>query len=518
MKHIHPVGLVILDGFGYSHENRYNAIAHAHMPHFNTWWEHYPHALLNAAGKFVGLPDGFCGNSEVGHLTIGAGRVIEQPMKVWLKSIEDGSFMRNSVLIEHCKQLQSAGGTLHIMGLLSDAGVHAHEKEIYATIAAAVEMGIKKIVIHPFLDGRDVPPQSAYTYLHRLDEYIKQYNGNACHIVIGSIHGRFYAMDRDNNWDRVEKSYRVLTCHLNNGLYETWEKILERNYIHNITDEFIPPMQLCVDAVIGNGDGIIFCNVRPDRARELTRCFVQSRDAVNFDHFILKPLILTFFITPTEYDVLLPTAVLFPRQAIQNTLKDVLAAQNKTIFTIAETEKYAHVTYFLRGENEAIVATETRVMIPSARMHDYREYPEMSAPAITATILQSLRTNPFDFYVINYANADMVGHSGDFDATVKAVECLDLQLYELYKEIVQKMDGTLYITADHGKAEKMYDEILNQPFTGHTNNRVPFIMLKKDVEQVQLQLPLDQLADIALFILRNMGLVAPRAMVQEIKI
>jgi 2,3-bisphosphoglycerate-independent phosphoglycerate mutase len=300
-----------------------------------------------------------------------------------------------------------------------------------------------------------------------------------------------------------------LTCHKHDELYEPWEKVLERNYMHNITDEFIPPTQLCAEGIIGNGDGVIFCNVRPDRARELTRCFVESNDAVNRVPFILKPLILTFFITPTEYDVSLSTTVLFPRQSIHNTLKDILAAHDKTIFTIAETEKYAHVTYFLRGENEDPVATETRVMIPSLRVHDYREYPQMSAPTITAKILHSLRTNPYDFYVINYANADMVGHSGDFDATVKAVECLDIQLHELYKEIVEKMNGTLYITADHGKAEQMYDEKMGQPFTGHTNNKVPFIMLKKQVDHVQLPLPLDQLADIAPFILQGMSLAVP---------
>ena len=518
MKIVHPVALVILDGFGYQAEKQYNAIAHAQLPHFNEWWQRYPHALLRAAGEAVGLPDNFIGNSEVGHLTIGAGRVINEPMKIWLDSIEDGSFAHNGTMIEAFKKLQHSGGALHIMGLLSDAGVHGHEEAILATIDAASEAGLKKIVIHPFLDGRDTPPQSAHTYLQRLADYIKHYNSGAAtstHITIGTVHGRFYAMDRDNNWDRIEKSYRVLTEQYG-GPYDTWEKVLERNYAQGITDEFIPPTQLQPDCVIHNGDGIFFCNVRPDRARELTRCFVQPYLNDEFTHFILKPLTLTCFITPTEYDVSFPTTVLFPRRPINNTLKDVLAEHQKTIFTIAETEKYAHVTYFFRGENEEPVATEKRTMIPSLHVQNYIKTPEMSADNITAAVLKSLRTDPQDFYLINYANADMVGHSGDFDATVKAVECLDEQLNLLYEEIVQKMDGTLYITADHGKAEQMYDVAMGQPHTAHTNNSVPFIMITQGgrVGQADIQLPLTQLADVAPFILKNMDLPVPDEMMK----
>ncbi len=296
MKSTHPVALVILDGFGYSVVKKHNAIACARMPHFNQWWQHYPHAVIQAAGKAVGLPDGWIGNSEVGHLTIGAGRIIKQPMTVWLESIKNNSFSCNRVLLEKFKQLQEVGGALHIMGLLSDAGVHAHEKAIHVSIAVAVDAGIKKIVIHPFLDGRDVGAQSAYDYLKRLADFIKPYNegnNNKCHVFIGSIHGRFYAMDRDHNWDRIEKSYRVLTekssfakassyakatedTSEDRQSYEIWEKVLERNYAHNITDEFIPPTQLDPDGVIHNGDGIFFCNVRPDRARELTAAFLDS--------------------------------------------------------------------------------------------------------------------------------------------------------------------------------------------------------------------------------------------------
>lgn len=509
-----PVALVILDGFGYLQHKEHNAIAQAHMPNFMQWWQQYPHAVLKAAGNAVGLPEELSGNSEVGHYTLGAGRIVQQPMTLWLNSIEDGSFAHNEVLVKELERLHHAGGALHIMGLLSDAGVHAHEKQIYASIGAAVNAGIKRIIIHVFLDGRDVAPQSAHEYLQRLTIYIKQYTqAQKCHVIIGSIHGRFYAMDRDNNWERIEKSYRVLT-EKQDGPYESWEKVLERNYAHSITDEFIPPTQLDPESQIHNGDGILFCNVRPDRARELTRCFIQSDPLSVFIPFVLKPLSLTFFITPVVYDIHLPTTVLFAREPIHNTLKDVLAAHHKTIFSIAETEKYAHVTYFFRGENEDRVPGETRTMIHSIVADNYKDNPHMSAEEITNAVILSLRNEPSDFYLINYANADMVGHSGDLDATVKAVECLDLQLKLLYDVIVEKMDGTLYITADHGKAEQMSDESTGQPRTAHTSNCVPFIMIKKESVNIPLELPLTQLADVAPFILQNMDLPVPDEMVK----
>ena len=510
MKDGYPVVLVILDGFGYSVDKQYNAIAQANIPHMRRWMQQYPHAIIQAAGSAVGLPANVMGNSEVGHLTLGSGRVVKQPMTIWLESIKNGSFMHNKVLLESLERLRHAGGALHIMGLLSDAGVHAHEKEIYASIAVAVDAGIKKIVVHAFLDGRDVAPQSAHEYLERLEDFIKLYKNDYNHIFIGSVHGRFYAMDRDNNWDRIEKSYRVLT-EKQDAPYESWEKILERNYAQNITDEFIPPTQLNPEGIIGNGDGVLFCNVRPDRARELTRCFMESYFTQPFAHFVLKPLNLTFFMTPVVYDVHFPTVVLFPREPLHNTLKDVLAEYGKTIFTIAETEKYAHVTYFFRGQNEDPVTTETRIMIPSITAQNYIDHPEMSAKQITDAVIASLQNDPADFYLINYANADMVGHSGDFGATVKAIECLDKQLEQLYNQVIEKMDGTLYITSDHGNAEDMYDEVTRQPKTSHTNNPVPFIMIKKGMKGDGV-LPLQQLSDVAPFILENMNIPVPLEM------
>jgi 2,3-bisphosphoglycerate-independent phosphoglycerate mutase len=273
--------------------------------------------------------------------------------------------------------------------------------------------------------------------------------------------------------------------------------------VHNVTDEFIPPAQLSEQGIIHNGDGVIFCNVRPDRARELTACFVKE----HFSEFVVKPLNLVFFITPVEYDIHLPTTVLFPRPIIQNTLKDVLAEHGKTIFSIAETEKYAHVTYFFRGENEEAVVTETREMVSSSNVESFAQNPEMSAAFITQEVISSLDDDPKDFYLINYANADMVGHSGNFGATIQAIEFLDKQLGTLYEVIVEKMNGTLYITADHGKAEDMFDEVAKQPRTSHTNNPVPFIVIQKGLDSSDL--PLTQLSDIAPFILKNMGIDVP---------
>lgn len=491
-----PTALVILDGFGIASEKQYNAIAHAHMPHFNSWLSLYPHSTLQASGAAVGLPDGFQGNSEVGHLTIGAGRIIQQPMTTWLNEIENGSFYHNQTLLNNLNQLQNQEKAVHIMGLLSDAGIHSHEKQLYACIEAAWQARIKKIIVHAFLDGRDTPPQSAYDYLRKLEHKLAYYNH---HAFIGSIHGRFYAMDRDHNWQRTESTYRVLT-ELQPEPIESWEKALQKQYAHGITDEFIVPTQLRHDATIKNGDGIIFCNTRPERARQLTASFVQP----HFINFIVKPLTLTFFITPIEYSTELPTTYLFKRLPVSNTLKDILADRGKTIFSIAETEKYAHVTYFFRGENEATVRTEKRIMIPSLHVETYKNNPEMSAQKITDTVLHSLQTNPQDFYLINYANADMVGHSGDFGATIRAIEFLDTQLEQLYEIIVEKMNGTLYITADHGKAENMYDEDTHQPRTAHTCNLVPFVYINKEHKNSSMQLELHELSDIAPFIIKNM--------------
>jgi 2,3-bisphosphoglycerate-independent phosphoglycerate mutase len=495
MKAKAPVALVILDGYGYRKETQYNAIAHAKKPTLDTLLTIYPHTLLEASGTAVGLLPGYIGNSEVGHLTIGAGRTLKQPITIIHEAIKKGSFFTNETLMHTLEKLPK-NKKLHIMGLLSDAGVHSHIEHLLAYIKAAHNANITHIVIHPFLDGRDVLPESAKFYLETLQNFCDRYG-----CLIGSIQGRFYAMDRDKNWDRTAQSYQVLTQKepLN---FSSWNGALIYYYSHGISDEFIPPTQLSHDGIIADGDGIIFFNYRPDRARQLTSSFIDS-SCTAFEH---KKLNLSFFITPTDYGLTTSTTVLFHAQQINNTFKEILSQAGKTIFTIAETEKYAHITYFFNGGKEISVPHEDLNLIQSIRTKNYVQHPEMSAQEITDAVLESLKTHPYDFYLINYANADMVGHSGDFQATIKAVECLDKQIKQLFDAIVINMHGTLFITADHGNAEDKWDEQAQQVRTAHTTNKVPFVMVKQGQEHSSMHLPLHTLADIAPFILNSMGI------------
>lgn len=502
MKPICPTALVILDGFGYTKEHENNAIYHAKTPHLNQWNTIYPHTLLNAAGRSVGLLDNYIGNSEVGHLTIGSGRIIQQPITIIHNALVDKSFFSNQSLITCLKQIRQKGTALHIMGLLSDAGVHSHIEHLYALLDAANQHDVRHVFIHAFLDGRDTPPKSAASYLEPLDTALSSFEYGS----IASLHGRFYAMDRDNHWDRIERSYRVL-AYGDNCAMRPWQEILEKQYQENLTDEFIIPTQIDPTSTIENGDGIIFINIREDRARELTACFVDP----HFNHFKTKQLSLSCFITPISYSPQLNTDVLFDQQPIVHTLTEILSDHHKKIFSIAETEKYAHISYFFSGKKEKPVPYETRILIPSNPAKDYSKIPCMSAPLITDAVCKSLENDPHDFYLINYANADMVGHSGNFNATVKAIECLDEQLKKLYDIIVEKMDGTLYITGDHGNAEEMYDIKTKQPKTSHTTNPVPFIMIQKN-QTTSLPLPLSELADIAPLILQQMNIPIPDEM------
>jgi len=535
---IKPVFLIILDGFGYRAQTEFNAIAQANTPHLKDWFAHYPHTLLKASGDAVGLPDGSMGNSEVGHETIGAGRIIEQPESFLLRAIGDGSFFENPMLKTQLRALKDSGKAIHIIGLLSDAGVHCHEKIIYAFIKAAADAGISRIFVHPILDGRDAPPKSAVIYLQRLEKLLK----TVPMARIGSLHGRFYAMDRDSNWDRTKLSYEVLTkmptpvrperAKDTNG--KTWQSVLEQNYAQDITDEFIPPTNLDPEAIVLDGDGIIFANYRADRARQLTECFTN----LNKVPFVPTTSIRAFssavyagtgpslparclsaialatvessqsevgLLTPVSYGSQIHTQVMYPQPPVTNTLKEILSAHGKTIFTIAESEKYAHVTYFFDGGRETQFPGETRVLLPSINTRNYIATPEMSAPEITAAVIKSLHTNPCDFYLINYANADMVGHSGDFEATKKAIEILDQELDKLFEVVVKEMHGTMFITGDHGNAEDKFDIVSNQVRTSHTTNPVPFLVLDESKKNEAVKLPLNQLADIMGFVLGWMG-------------
>lgn len=494
--------LVILDGFGWREEKKHNAIAHAKTPHFDAWLSEYPHAFLQAAGPAVGLPEGFIGNSEVGHLTIGAGRTIKSPISLIDEGIKNLTFLSNPALLDTLERIKQDDGTLHIMGLLSDAGVHADIHHLHAFIKAAHNFGIQKIVLHPFLDGRDSAPKAAIQFLKDLENEIKVSGA-----IIGSIHGRSYAMDRDKNWERTEQSYRTLT-EPQDITYSTWQEAINDYYNKNITDEFIPPTQLTKKAVIKDNDAIVFINFRPDRARQLAAAFTDD----HFDAFKKNPLKLNGFVTPLSYDKTIKADVMYPTPVITNTLTQTLAAHQKTIFTIAETEKYAHVTYFFNGGKETPEATESRSLVPTLDTKETKLSPCMAADHITRTVISSLQQNPCDFYLINYANADIIGHTGDFDNTVNAVECLDRKLGQLYEQVVEKMNGTLYITADHGNAEDMFDEKTGQARTAHTTNPVPFLWINKKERGNDTQLPLQQLRDVAPFILKNMGVPVPKEM------
>ncbi len=497
MKH-GPHVLVILDGFGYRHAHDHNAIYHAHPKRFLTWLTQYPHTNIEASGVHVGLLPHMIGNSEVGHLTIGSGRRITQPVSEITESINDNSFFTNPLLVNRFEQLAHANKTLHLMGLLSDGGVHSYIYHLKALITLAAQKKITRVVVHPFLDGRDVAPQTAATYLTELEEALKQIPQG----IIGSLHGRFYAMDRDNHWERTEESYRVLTTPTK-PQFENWQQALVSSYDNGITDEFLKPITLHKEGTIKYDDAVVFFNFRADRARQLTRACIED----HFAPFANHPLNLSWMLTFTQYHPDFPVDVLLRKRTVNNTFFDVLERHNIPLFTIAETEKYAHVTYFFNGGREVVRQNETRILIPSkGQKETYASTPKMSAPEITDTVLQALDSNNHRFYLINYANADMVGHSGDFEATIKAINCLDEQLERLYTK-VKELDGTLYITSDHGNAEDMWDIQLGQPKTAHTTNKVPFMLINNDTT-----LPIKELSDIAPFILKNLNLPVPPEM------
>lgn len=500
-----PIALIVLDGFGHRDEKAHNAISSARTPHLDALLQSSPHILISGSGHDVGLPDEQMGNSEVGHMNLGAGRVIYQDLTRIDLAIEDGSFEQNPVFHTLFEKISSQGRTLHIMGLMSDGGVHSQLTHIQAAIIAAAHAGVTQIDVHAFLDGRDTPPQSAKHYLQALDDTCKQ-TGVA---RIATLCGRFYAMDRDNRWQRTEKAFNMIV----NGETEFHAPDalagLEMAYARGENDEFVHPTRIGRAVSLHAQDGIIFMNFRADRARQLTRAMLHPQ----FSHFDRATLpALSGFVTLTHYADDIPAQVAFKPQSIANTFADVLSTHDKTQLRIAETEKYAHVTFFFNGGREAPVAGETRLLIPSPKVKTYDLQPEMSAYELTDHLVEAIETQRYDAIICNYANADMVGHTGNFDATVKAIEALDLCVGRIVTAL-KKVDGECLITADHGNAEQMFDDHTQQPHTAHTCELVPLIYVGRPAKFNQTS---GILADVAPTLLYLMGLPIPSDMTGKV--
>ncbi|MGM9452542.1 2,3-bisphosphoglycerate-independent phosphoglycerate mutase [Legionella bozemanae] len=462
-----PLLLMILDGWGYNENNKHNAIAQANTPQWDEWWENCPHILLQASGFAVGLPDAQMGNSEVGHMHIGAGRVIQQDYTRINESIKNGEFANNPVFHDVISTLQKTEKSLHIMGLFSPGGVHSHEHHLFALLNLCAQQKFTSVYLHLFLDGRDTPPQSVLHSLERLNAELKTHPvARVC-----SISGRYYAMDRDNRWERIEPVYTLLTQGNSEHHFSDAETAIKSYYQQNLSDEFIPPTLIGEKKPIEDGDAVFFFNFRADRARQLTTAFIDP----TFKKFnrSVQPQ-LSYFVSMTQYDKNLPTTQAFPPIPLNNTLGEVLAAHGLSQLRIAETEKYAHVTFFFNGGNENVFTHEERILIASPKVATYDLQPEMSAPQLTECLIEAINSHAYDVIICNYANADMVGHSGDFKATIRAIECLDQCMSKVWNAL-EKQGGKLLITADHGNAEEMFDETTLQAHTAHTSEPVPLV-------------------------------------------
>jgi 2,3-bisphosphoglycerate-independent phosphoglycerate mutase len=501
-----PVVLVILDGWGYCEETRGNAINAAKTPIMDSLWAVYPHTLIRTSGKAVGLPEGQMGNSEVGHLNIGAGRVVPQELVRISDAVEDGSLAANPALVKICQEVRSANGKLHLVGLCSDGGVHSHITHLFGLLDLAKEQQLSQVCIHAITDGRDTKPKDAINVIQQLQDYID-------HVGIGeivTISGRYYAMDRDHRWDRVQRAYDVMTTDgAGNGL--TAVGTVQAAYAESITDEFILPVRLQPGAV-ESGDGVIFFNFRPDRARELTQAFVSN----TFNGFERQPIQPLSFVTFTQYDPELPVSVAFAPQNLSNILGEVIANRGLKQFRTAETEKYAHVTYFFNGGLEEPCEGEDRELVSSPMVNTYDQTPAMSAQAVTDVAIAAMRKGIYSLVVMNYANPDMVGHTGQIPATVTAIEAVDKCLGRLI-DAIGKAGGTAIITADHGNAEYMLDEG-GHPWTAHTTNPVPLILVEGEKAKIpgygtDVELRNDgKLADIAPTILDILQISQPQEM------
>ncbi|MBM7853640.1 2,3-bisphosphoglycerate-independent phosphoglycerate mutase [Desulfohalotomaculum tongense] len=469
---VKPVALIILDGWGISAREEGNAIALADKPNMDKYCQQYPHTVLSASGEDVGLPAGQMGNSEVGHLNIGAGRVVYQELTRISRSIRDGSFFTNEELLAAMGSAKENNGALHLMGLLSDGGVHSHIEHLFALLELARQQHLKQVYIHAILDGRDVPPANARKYIKALEEKCARLGVGK----IVTVMGRYYAMDRDQRWERTEKAYRAMV--MGEGYRAgSAEEAVEEAYQREETDEFVTPTVIIGPggsplAAVVDGDSIIFYNFRPDRARQITRAFTDS-EFNGFKRPREHPGV--HFTCMTRYDKTIAAPVAFKPQKLVNTLGEVLSKNNIKQLRLAETEKYAHVTFFFNGGVEMPNPGEERVLIPSPKVATYDQKPEMSAYEVTAALLENLEKDRFRVIIMNYANTDMVGHTGDMEAAVKAIEAVDECLGKAVDAILER-GGTAIITADHGNAERMKDEKGN-PLTAHTSEPVPFLLI-----------------------------------------
>lgn len=492
-----PLVLMILDGWGIVPAGSGNAVSMARTPNLDKLFAQYPHSTLAASGEAVGLPDGQMGNSEVGHLNIGSGRIIYQELTRITKSIKDGDFFTNPVL--HNCMAQSKGHALHLMGLVSDGGVHSHLNHLLALAEMAKREGVSRVFVHAFLDGRDVPPKSATVYLQQLEEGLAKIGVGQ----IASVSGRYYAMDRDKNWQRTQKAYDCLT---KGEAPERQSAVqgVEQSYQEGVTDEFVVPFKVAgVDGRITAGDGVVFFNFRPDRARQLTRALVDK----DFNYFPREAKAMpVHYVCMTQYDATIEAPVAFPPETYEDTLGEVLAKNSLRQLRIAETEKYAHVTFFFNGGVEVPNKGEDRILIPSPKVATYDLQPEMSAPQVTEALLQELEQDKFDVVILNFANPDMVGHTGVIEAAVKAMETVDACVGKIVDKVLTK-GGALCITADHGNLEQMVGDN-GQPHTAHTTNKVPFLVVGTQVKKVRDGI----LADIAPTMLELLGIEKPVVM------
>lgn len=495
-----PLLLCILDGFGWVPDQTYgNAILAARTPNLDKLFAQYPYTTIGASGMNVGLPDGQMGNSEVGHTNIGAGRVVFQDLPHISRDIETGAFFENPAYLEAMENCREWGSALHLMGLLSDGGVHSHITHLYALLKMAQDQGLKKVYVHCFLDGRDVPPTSGKGFVEKLQAKIQQLGIGQ----IATVMGRYYAMDRDKRWERLQKAYDAMVCGQAPFAADAAEAV-QASYDAGVTDEFMVPVVCAKDAQIRDNDSVIFFNFRPDRAREITRTLVDE----DFTEVERKTgFIPVDFICTTEYDATMPNVtVAYPRQKLTNIFGEYISNLGLTQLRIAETEKYAHVTFFFNGGVEQVFPGEDRCLINSPKVATYDLQPEMSAYEVTEEAVKRILSGTYDVIILNFANCDMVGHTGVFEAAVKAVEAVDAGVGKVV-EATSRMGGVSLITADHGNAERMLDADGTTPYTAHTTNLVPFYIVGADVK-----LRDGRLADIAPTMLDLMGLEKPAEM------